>query len=270
MPQLYGASASVPDASASVPDGPGVNDPVFRDVLDRVQLALEMLRGGLGGPQYFSMEPGATGTVYTVKVGAFRIAPLVGTAGARVIEATSETTLTQATSGLGAGAFGTDAWRYLTVYNSAGAAGWSVTATAPEAHGWSSNRQHCHVGAVRTDGSGNPLAVVRTGRRYLYSRWYADTAIVGGDVGVTDISQSGTGTSLVSLASRCPPGARSVRLHCSAKSGTACVSEATDTSYVALVAGDVIELPLDASQRILFHAIGGAASATLRVVGWEY
>lgn len=268
MPQLYGASPEAADAFASVPDGPGVNDPAFREILNRVELALQMVRGGAGAPETFEVVPGGTASSYSVKVGPYRLAPLVGTAGAKLLEATSETTLTQPTLAALTGVL--DAWRYVVATISGGAVAWSLTSTAPAAHGWSSNRQTCYVGAIRTDGSGNPLAVVRTGRSYLYSRWYADAAIVGGDAGVTDITQSGAGTATVSLATRVPPGAKTVRLHCSAKTGTAGVGEASDSSYFALAAGDVVELPLNASQEIKFTAAGGGASATLRVVGWGF
>ncbi len=268
MPQLYGASPEAADAFASVPDGPGVNDPAFRDMLNRVELALQMLRGGPGGPETFEVVPGGTASSYTVRVGTFRIAPIVGTAGAKLLEATSETTLTQPTLAALTGVL--NAWRYVVATLSGGALAWSVTSTAPQAHGWSSNRQVCYVGAIRTDGSGNPLALVRAGRQYLYARWYADAALIGGDAGVSDISQSGAGTATISAADRAPPGAKTIRLHCSAKTGTAGVSEATDASYLALAAGDVVELPLNASREFRFHAAGGAASATLRVVGWGF
>lgn len=263
MPQLYGASATVPDASASVPDGPGVNDPVFRDLLNRVQLALEMVRGGDGAPETFEVVPGGSASSYSVKVGPLRIAPLVGTGGAQLVEATAETTLTQPTLAALTGVL--DAWRYVVAYQTGAVLSWSLTSTAPEPHGWSSNRQNCYVGAIRTDGSGNPLAVIRTGRRYLYSRWYADAGVA--------ISLGSAGTSAPSLATRVPPGAKTVRLSVTGVTGPgqAELTEATNTTAgEAVVAGTVIDLPLSASQEIGFRAVGGAAGCTVRVIGWEY
>lgn len=264
MPMPYVGTPSVPDTDPSVPDGPGVNDPVHRDLLDRMRLALEMLRGGLGAPETFSVVPGGTDSSYSVKVGPLRIAPLVGTNGARVVEATSETTLTQPTLAALTGVL--DAWRYVVAYNDAGVLAWSLTSTAPEAHGWSANRQTCYVGAIRTDGSGNPLAVVRSGRRYLYARWYADAGIAA-SLGVA-------GNTTVSLAARVPPNAKSVRFGVSSVTGPgqAELSEAAHaaTAGEAVTGGEVLELPLNASQEIGFRAVGGAAGCTVRVIGWEF
>lgn len=261
MPIPYVGTPSVPDSDPSVPDGPGVNDPVHRDLLDRVRLALEMLRGGLGGPEYFSIDPGGTDTVYTARVGPLRIAPLVGTNGARIVEATAETAL----SSLPALTAITDAWRYLVAYNVSGTLTWALSATAPVAHGWDANRQLCYVGAIRTDGSGNPLSVVRTGRRYLYQRWYADAGIA--------ISLGSAGTSAPSLASRAPPGAKTVKLSVTGVTGPG-QAELTEAAHTtageAVVDGTVIELPLNASQEIGFRAVGGAAACNVRVIGWEF
>lgn len=263
MPQLYGASPEAIDAFASVPDGPGVNDPAFRELLNRLELALQMVRGSLGAPETFEVVPGGSASSYTVKVGPYRLAPLVGTAGAKLLEASSETTLTQPTLAALTGVL--DAWRYVVATLSGGVIVWSITSTAPQAHGWSSNRQTCYVGAIRTDGSGNPLAVVRCGRRYLYSRWYADAG--------TAISLGSAGTSTQSLAARVPPGAKTVRLSVTGVTGPgqAELTEAAHTTAGEAVAnGMVVELPLNTSQEIGFRAVGGAAGCTVRVIGWEY
>lgn len=263
MPQLYDASPSATDAFASVPDGPGVNDPAFREILNRLELALQMVRGGLGAPETFEVVPGGSASSYTVKVGPYRFAPLVGTAGAKLLDATTETTLTQPTLAALTGVL--DAWRYVVATLSGGVVVWSITSTAPQPDGWSSNRQICYVGAIRTDGSGNPLAVVRTGRRYLYSRWYTDAGIA--------ISLGSAGTSAPSLATRVPPGAKTVRLSVAGVTGPgqAELTEAANTTAgEAVVAGTVIELPLNASQEIGFRAVGGAAGCTVRVIGWEF
>lgn len=264
MPQLYGASPEAADAFASVPDGPGVNDPVFREVLNRLELAMQMLRGGLGGPGYFTLEPGGTGAAYTVKVGPFRIAPIVGTAGAKLIESNTEVTL----AALPSLAAQPDVWRYLVAYNNAGTLGWALSSTAPQAHGWDSNRQLCFVGAIRTidvgAGVGAPLSVVRSGRRTLYQRWYDDAGFA--------ISLGGAGTTTQSLATRAPPSARSVRLAVTGVTGpgTAELTEASHTTGGWPVGdGSMVDLPLSAAQEIGFRAIGAAAGCTVRVIGWE-
>lgn len=258
MPQSYAASPEVADADASVPDGPGVNDPVFREALNRLELAMQMLRGGLGAPEYFAVDPGGTDTVYTARVGPLRIAPLVGTAGARLLDATAETVLNAlpALTGLA------DVWRYVVAYNAGGTLTWGLTPTAPSAHGWSSNRQLCYVGAIRTDGSANPLSVVRSGRRTMYQRWYDDAGVA--------ISLGGAGTTTQSLATRVPPSARMVRLGVSGVSGSAELTEAAHTTGGWPVGdGSMVDLPLNAAQEIGFRAIGAAAGCTVRVVSWE-
>ena len=265
MPQSYGASPEAADANASVPDGPGVNDPAFREALNRIELAMQMLRGGAGAPEYFSLEPGGTGAAYTVKVGPFRIAPIVGTAGAKLIESNTEVTL----AALPSLAALPDVWRYLVAYNNAGALGWALTATAPQAHGWDAARQLCYVGAIRTidvgAGVGAPLSVVRSGRRTLYQRWYDDAGFA--------IALGGAGDTTQSLATRAPPTARSVRLAVSGVTGpgSAELTEASHTTNGWPVGdGYVVDLPLNASQEIGFRAVGGAAGCTVRVIGWEY
>lgn len=262
MPQSYGASPEVADAFASVPDGPGVNDPVFREALNRLELAMQMLRGGLGGPGYFTLEPGGTGAAYTVKVGPFRIAPIVGTAGAKLIESNTEVTLAALPSLVAL----PDVWRYLVAYNNAGTLGWALTATAPQAHGWDAARQLCFVGAIRTidagAGVGAPLSVVRSGRRTLYQRWYDDAGFA--------ISLGGAGNTTQSLATRVPPSARMVRLGVSGVTGSAELTEASHTTGGWPVGdGSMVDLPLNSAQEIGFRAIGAAAGCTVRVVSWE-
>lgn len=259
MPQQYGASPEAADALTSVPDGPGVNDPAHREALNRLELALQMLRGGPGAPGYFALDPGGTGAAYTVRVGPFRIAPIVGTAGAKLIESTTEVTPSlPSLAGL------PDVWRYVVAYNVGGTLTWGLTPTAPAAHGWSANRQLCYVGAIRTDGSANPLSVVRSGRRTMYQRWYDDPGFA--------ISLGGAGTTTQSLATRVPPSARMVRLAVSGVSGpgSAELTEASHTTGGWPVGdGYVVDLPLNASQEIGFRAVGGAAGCTVRVIGWE-
>lgn len=258
MPRTYAASPEAADADASVLDGPASNDPAQREHLNRLELAAQMLRGGLGTPETFAVDPGGTDTVYTVRVGPLRIAPLVGTAGARLIEATAETELTAlpALTGLA------DVWRYVVAYNTAGTLTWGLTPTAPAAHGWSVNRQLCYVGAIRTDGSANPLSVMRSGRRTMYQRWYDDPGFA--------IALVGAGTTTQSLATRVPPSARMVCLAVSGVTGSAELTEASHTTGGWPVGdGSMVDLPLNAAQEIGFRAIGAAAGCTVRVVSWE-
>lgn len=263
MPQQYGASPEAADALTSVPDGPGVNDPAHREALNRVELALQMLRGGPGAPEYFALDPGGTGAAYTVRVGPFRIAPIVGTAGAKLIESATEVTPSlPSLAGL------PDVWRYVVAYNNAGALAWALSSTAPQAHGWNAARQVCYVGAIRTidvgAGVGAPLSVVRSGRRTMYQRWYDDAGFA--------ISLGVAGTTTQSLATRVPPSARSVRLAVTGVTGpgSAELTEASHTTGGWPVGdGYVVDLPLNASQEIGFRAVGGAAGCTVRVIGWE-
>lgn len=265
MGRSHTPSARAAATDVRLPNADAASDADARELLNRAHLAREMLRGSYDGPRYATVEPGGSGSSYTVTIGPVRFvtAEGAGTLGARLLVDADGATLGRTDFTGPPAAFTTGVWRYVYAGDDgAGAIAWSqeVLAPVPDPPWYPGGRAKLFCIALRTDDSGNPLPASRVGNKTTYTRWYADATITN--------TNTGSGTTLVSLATRVPGNARRAVIHVSAIANTPGISEAADTSdFVAVSADRFYEVDLDASQRFRLH--GTDASITYRIVSWE-